>query len=144
MRIWKKIQSKVCFFGMISTRMTNNYSRTTATNYNCTNHDHLYFSSSRSVFTDNVIEENDFCQLHGEVIFITARRKIKGCSDLDCCSSGKTQSSSIMMNQSIMIQESHSICKALGNIPPPNKGNFLLHRPQHLVQNVELGSQGIK
>ena len=49
---------------------------------NYTHHDHLYFSSSRSVFTNNIIQENDFRQLHGQVIFITARRKFKGYSDL--------------------------------------------------------------
>lgn len=49
---------------------------------NYTHHDHLYFSSSRSVFTNNIIQENDFCQLHGQVIFITARRKFKGYSNL--------------------------------------------------------------
>ena len=65
--------------------------------YNGTNHDHLYFSSSRSVFANNIIEENDFCQLHGQVIFITARKKIKGYSDLVCPAtscSGKAQNQS--------------------------------------------------
>ena len=36
------------------------------------------------------------------------------------------------------------VLQATWNLPPPNKGDFLLHRPQHLVQNIELGSQGIK
>ena len=51
--------------------------RSITTIYNSTNHDHLYFRSSRSVFTNNIIEENDFCQLHGQVIFITATKKSK-------------------------------------------------------------------
>ena len=34
------------------------------------------------MFTDNIIEENDLRQLHGQVIFVTARIKFKGYSDL--------------------------------------------------------------
>ena len=36
----------------------------------CTYHNHLYFSPCCSVFINNIIEENDFCELHGQIIFI--------------------------------------------------------------------------
>ena len=40
-----------------------------------TNHYHLNFGPCGSMFANDIIEENYFCQLHGQVIFVA--KKIK-------------------------------------------------------------------
>ena len=65
------------------------------TTISSTNHYHLYFSSCRSVFTDNIIQEDDFCQLHGEIIFITVKqvqklRTVTRSTELQCHATSNT------------------------------------------------------